>query len=77
MVCEGLIVSPVATGLLVDKVVEGEARVEVGVGCEEDEDVNVCEVEGDADDCEELVFAVEVTATGVVDVVEVVLAVVL
>lgn len=66
-----------ATGLLVDKAVEGEARVEVRVGCEEAEDVNVCEVEGDADDCEELVFAVEVTATGVMDVIEVVLAVVL
>lgn len=44
----------------------------------EDEDVNVCEeVERDADDCEELAFAVEVTATGVVDVAAVVLAVVL
>lgn len=74
MVCEGLVVSPVAAGLLVDKVVEGVVRVD----CKEAEDVNVCEdAERDADDCKELAFAVEVTATGVVDVAEVVLAVVL
>lgn len=74
MVCEGLVVSPVAVGLLVDKVVEGVVRVE----CKEAEDVNVCEdEERGADGCEELAFAVEVTATGVVDVAEVVLAVVL
>lgn len=61
-------------GLLVDKVVEGV----VGMDCKEAEDVNVCEdVVRDADDCEELIFAVEVTATGMVDVTEVVLAVVL
>lgn len=50
----------------------------IGVDCKGAEDVNVCEeAERDADDCEELVFAVEVTAIGVVDVAEVVLMVAL
>lgn len=63
-----------AAGLLVGEVFEGVVRVD----CKGAEDVNVCEeAERDADDCEELVFAVEVTATGVVDVAEVVLAVAL
>jgi hypothetical protein len=74
VLCEGLGVGLVATGLLVDKVVDGV----VGMDCKEAEDVNACEdVERDADDCEELIFAVEVTATGMVDADEVVLAVVL
>lgn len=63
-----------AAGLLLDKVVEGV----VGMDCKEAEDVNVCEdVERDGDDCEELIFAVEVTATGAESVAEVILAVVL
>jgi hypothetical protein len=70
----GLGVVPEATGMLVDKMVEGV----VGMDCKGAEDVNVCEdVERGADDCEELIFAVEVTATGMVDAAEVVLAVVL
>lgn len=71
----GLVVGLVAAGLLVDGVVEGVVAV-VEVECKEAEDVNVSEaVERDVDDCEELVFVVEVAATGV-DVAEVVLAVV-
>lgn len=70
--CERLVVSPLAAGLLVDEVVVEDV---VRVDCK---DVNVCEeVARVADDCEELVFAVEDTATGVVDDVTVVLAVVL
>jgi hypothetical protein len=74
VLCEELAVSSVAAGLFVDKVVKGVVRVD----CEEAEDVNVCEeAERDGDDCEELVFVVEVTAIDAVDVVGVVLGVVL
>lgn len=67
----GLVVGLVAAGLLVDGVVEGVVAV-----VEEAEDVNASEgVERDVDNCEELVFVVGVTATGV-GVAEVVLAVV-